>query len=174
MYLAPGHEAVWYPDLVTAKQDLHGVLFNSLAFGPLPANQQQRPKGINGRDRAKGDFCIMNIRDAWELFQLLIDSAYVTAFECLFQQECGIPIGISPGVYIANFFLFTYEYAFLLRLVNIVQTYPPVMGIDDGEGVNLLINNQLAADPQYAYLRGHLPRYIWKQFSFTVRYVDDL
>lgn len=77
-------------------------------------------------------------------------------------------------LYVANFFLFTYEYAFLLRLVNIVQTYPPVMGIDDGEGVNLLIENQLAADPQYAYFRGRLAHYIWKQFSFTVRYVDDL
>jgi hypothetical protein len=35
-------------------------------------------------------------------------------------------------------------------------------------------NQQMANDPQYAYLRGHLARHIWEQFKFTVLYVDDL
>jgi hypothetical protein len=174
VYLDPGYDAVWYPNLEAAKQHRDSSLLNTLAFGPLLANQQQRPKGIQGRDTQKGDFCIMNIKDAWNLFQLLIDNAYVTAFECLFQQEQGIPIGISPGVYIANFFLFTYEYAFLLRLVNLVQTHPLVDGIDDDEGLNLLASPMMAGDPRYAYLRGHLARQIWAQFKFTIRYVDDL
>jgi hypothetical protein len=84
VYLAPGHKY-----LAAAKQAFHDSLLYSLAQGPLPANQQQA-KGIHCKDKGRGDFCIMTIRDAWQLFQPLMDSTCVTAFECLFEQGFGM------------------------------------------------------------------------------------
>jgi hypothetical protein len=38
-----------------------------------------------------------------------------------FKQICGIPMGINPAVYMANFYLYHYERSFLQRLLDLYQ-----------------------------------------------------
>jgi hypothetical protein len=110
------------------------------------------------------------------LLDLLVDHAYVQGFDMLWQQVGGIPLGVSPGVYSANFYLFTDEFKFLEQLVNIIDQHPPDRGLQDEVGLEYLdpAIHQNPVPGLHVHLPGHLARLVWKSFKFTIRYVDDL
>jgi len=48
-----------------------------------------------------------------DMISWLIDNTYVTIGDTVFQQAIGIPMGTDCAPYLANLFLFAYEFAFL-------------------------------------------------------------
>lgn len=81
-------------------------------------------------------------------------------------------MGISPGVYIANFFAFTYELGFLRQLVDIIVSCPVWPDpVDDHMGPDYL---QFYTDAHYAAYKGNAARYVWRCFRYTTRFVDDM
>ena len=59
------------------------------------------------------------------MFDLLVDNTYIQFGASLWYQICGIPMGISPAVFIANMYLWFYEFQFLSRLVAVLQQTLP-------------------------------------------------
>jgi hypothetical protein len=88
-------------------------------------------------------------------------------------------MGINPAVYMANYFLFYYEYMFLMQIWSICQDTPPVPGGDfvaktvferDDPGVPLWVGQS----PENQIYNGNLAMYVLESFRFTRRFVDDL
>jgi hypothetical protein len=48
----------------------------------------------------------------------LIHNTYVTVGNQLYKQVIGIPMGTNAAVFLANYFLFTYEHAFIEKLIE--------------------------------------------------------
>jgi hypothetical protein len=48
----------------------------------------------------------------------LLDNLYITVGGSLFKQTIGIPMGTNCAVFLANLYLFTYEFDFMKRLVS--------------------------------------------------------
>lgn len=93
----------------------------------------------------------------------------------------GIPIGISPGVYIATLVAFVYEVRFLRQLVDIIVATNPAPFHDDMGLVYIAQFDSAAsclpgwqADPALEAFKGNAARYVWNCFRFTIRFVDDL
>ena len=132
---------------------------------------------MEGKDQ-KGEFLVFTLADAQLFLDILIDNAFVQGFKLLFQQVTGIPMGISPGVYLANFYLFTFELQFLTQLASIIVEHPPVEGVKDEIGLDLLHPSpalqQELHNGRPCYRKGHLARLVWRAFRFTSRFVDDL
>ena len=50
------------------------------------------------------------------LLSFLVEHTYVQFTGRVYQQKMGIPMGISPAVFISNYYLHTYEYDFYAQL----------------------------------------------------------
>lgn len=48
----------------------------------------------------------------------LLDILYISLGDSLFKQSIGIPMGTNCVVFLANFYLFTYEFDFIERLIS--------------------------------------------------------
>lgn len=126
---------------------------------------------LTGRN-SQGRFIIVRLQDACELLRIIVENAYIGVFGWVFKQGCGIPMGISPGVYIANFFAFAYELGFLRQLTDMIVGCPePPDPAYDHMGPEYLEKYQ---DPAFAPYRGNAARYVWHCFRFTTRFVDDM
>jgi hypothetical protein len=163
VYKQIGHKCIWYDTL----QDAQYKLRHSLIEG----------SDMEGKDQ-QGEYLLFTLADAQEFVDILIDHAFIQSFDLLFQQIKGILIGVSPGVYLANFYLFTYELQFLTQLATIVVENPPVEGVQDDIGLELLNPSpellQELHNGQPSYRKGHLARLVWRAFRYTCRFVDDL
>ena len=53
------------------------------------------------------------------MLKYLIENTYVRLGETVFQQKVGIPIGTNCAVWLANWYLFTYELDFVERLIRL-------------------------------------------------------
>ena len=72
--------------------------------GNLPAKRKGRDRGV---------VCYtFSAQSARSLLIHLIDNAYFRVGDRVFRQVKGIPMGVSPAVYFANYYLFCYEYQF--------------------------------------------------------------
>jgi hypothetical protein len=58
-----------------------------------------------GFDSTRGSFHLMTLHEAQTLSALLIQHAYVRFEDYVYHQTTGIPMGINPAVYYANFYL---------------------------------------------------------------------
>ncbi len=94
--------------------------------------------------------------------------------EIRYKQDRGIPMGINPAVYMANYYLFHYEYSFVLRLVRLMEQTPPT-------GVLASVFDTLMSGTQAELDGGELRPYVGDAalsvlncFRFTNRYTDDL
>ena len=155
-------KAIWY-------RDLEFAIEKNQRSGLDGLDEEGDPTGaiITGRDR-DGEFIIVTLAQAEALYLFLLDHAYIKVYADVLRQLRGIPMGISPEVYIANFMAFVYELAFLRRLVDVILASNPDPAFDN-------LGPCFLEDPaQYAPYRGNAARYIWKCFSFTGRFVDDL
>jgi hypothetical protein len=81
-----------------------------------------------GVDKNLSEFYLFDYREACNMGQLLVSHAYVTFGGAVYHQTQGIPMGINPAVYMANYYLYYYEYTFLRQLWAICQQSPPVDG----------------------------------------------
>lgn len=57
-------------------------------------------------------YYIFDRASAGLLLDFIVDHAYLTVGGSIFRQVCGIPMGISPAMYMANCYLFCYEFEF--------------------------------------------------------------
>jgi len=156
-----GPKSVWYRSMQDAQAANQGSL---------------KGAGPEGEDKRKGDYLLFSLALAEEMVEFLIDNAYVRGFDMIFRQSGGMPIGVSPGVYFANFYLFVYELLFLTQLVGIIVENEPIQGLRDEVGLEYLrpeVYGQ-ADQAQIKHLKGHLARWVWKCWKFTLRYVDDM
>ena len=56
--------------------------------------------------------------DVINLVNWLIDNTYVTIGEKVFKQSIGIPMGTDCAPYLANLFLYSYEFDFMNKLLK--------------------------------------------------------
>ena len=61
---------------------------------------------------------IVDVEVICSWIDFLLDNLYITVGDSLFQQIIGIPMGTNCAVFLANFYLFTYEFEFMQRLIS--------------------------------------------------------
>lgn len=61
---------------------------------------------------------IVGVEDICSWIDFLLDNLYISVGDSLFQQIIGIPMGTNCAVFLANFYLFTYEFEFMKRLIS--------------------------------------------------------
>ena len=59
-----------------------------------------------------------DLASAQYLLRVLVQHAYVIVGDQAFRQCRGIPMGINPAVYLANYYLFMYELRFVQQLLQ--------------------------------------------------------
>jgi hypothetical protein len=160
---------VWHHTLPTAQQRYGG------------ASSWQRGvhmgmyNGLLGVDAAKGRFYLFDLQHAIAVLRLLVENSYVRFGPYVYHQTRGIPMGINPAVFMANYYLFHYEYQFVYRLVQIIKAVPPVPG-GSLHAPHLLDQTDLPTvnSVELKPLHGSAALYLLHCFRFTVRFVDDL
>ena len=69
-------------------------------------------------DKRKKRFTkIVDKDDICSWLDFLLDNLYISLGDSLFKQSIGIPMGTNCAVFLANFYLFTYEFDFMERLI---------------------------------------------------------
>ena len=58
------------------------------------------------------------------LINMIIDNAYIQVGGSVYKQVKGIPMGVNPACFFADFYLYTYELKFFERLLPLVLTNP--------------------------------------------------
>lgn len=61
---------------------------------------------------------ILTLEEYHEYFKFVIEHALFTYAGVLYIQHYGIPMGVEPGVFIANNTMWAYEYDFIERLIK--------------------------------------------------------
>lgn len=131
-----------------------------------------------GRHRRHGRFCVFDEAGALACLQLLVQNAFVTFGGLVFHQHKGIPMGINPAVFLANYYLFWYEFQFVERLATIINTpeHQPLHAPGDFAPAQHFVTTyglHDAPQPQHQVSLGDLARYVLQCFCITGRYVDD-
>ena len=57
-------------------------------------------------------------KDILEYTKYLIENLYIKFFDIIFRQVIGVPMGSDCGPDLANLFLFSYEYKYILKLID--------------------------------------------------------
>lgn len=86
-------------------------------------------------------------------------------------------MGINPAVFMANYYLFYYEYTFVEQLVMLVESCPPCYAVGACPYVDDMLhssNSPSTSDPALAEFYGDAALHLLSSFRFTVRYIDDL
>jgi len=94
-----------------------------------------------GTHRMKGKFYVFDLQHAQCLIRLLCENSYVRFGDNYFHQDKGIPMGINPAVYMANYYLFAYEYMFLQQLVDLAVAHPPQLPLHQHPYVDELLHH---------------------------------
>jgi hypothetical protein len=174
--------AVWWHSLAAAHARY------PLLVGPA-ANTHYRKNDRLGCDGYKGEFYLFDLQHACQVMRLLTENSYVQFGGRFFKQTRGIPMGINPAVYMANFYLFYYEQWFLQRLQALYVRAcagaghaPSSSPADwDSPGIAaLLAEPQDLPQPSGEHavqdwaLWSEAILFLVHQFKCTVRFVDDL
>jgi len=121
-------------------------------------------------------FCAFSFQAARDLISLILRHAYVSFGDRVYKQVTGIPMGINPGVFVANYYLFAYEFDFMQQLVDLMVRYPPSGGALHPQ---FAYDTLLSTDPAAVHSRlqgevGDAALFVLLQFKFMCRYVDDV
>ena len=102
------------------------------------------------------------------LLSFLVEQTFVTFTGRLYHQLLGIPMGISPAVFIANFYLHTYEYDFYRQLLPLQAA-----GVRSPLHVAALRHLMVAgiAPPGGS---ADVSALVLDSFLYTTRYIDDM
>ncbi|BDA45564.1 hypothetical protein COCOBI_07-3510 [Coccomyxa sp. Obi] len=106
----------------------------------------------------------------------LISHTHVTFGDRVFRQALGIPVGTNPAVYLATFYLVSYELDAVRRCTRVVrvpnsmlpQFYNRALTVED---IPKLLTLQ---GPELHARRKDIALFILHQFRFTCRYIDDI
>jgi hypothetical protein len=176
VYSYKGNKPVWYKDLDS------GIRANrrNLLEGGVGEDGQPTGEIIQGKDQ-DGEFLLITLAQVEALYLFLLDHAYIKIFADILKEIKGIPIGISPGVYIATFIAFVNELRFLRQLVNLIVASNPDPDNDDmGKRYIEQFDSSEASqpgwqpDPALERYKGNAARYVQECFKYTVRFVDDI
>lgn len=143
-----------------------------------------------GIDGSKGDFYLFDWQEVKNVITLLVKYSFVRFGDQIWHQQIGIPMGINPAVYMANYYLFYYEYRFVQQFVGIFEHYPPVQGgqsearalfeSDDLHDAPIVDSN---SDPLWVgqwpqtvdpIFKGSITLYVLNKFKLMKRFVDDV
>jgi len=129
-----------------------------------------------GEAQRLGMFCAFSWQTACDLVSLILRNAYVAFGQKVFRQVTGIPMGVNPGVFVANYYLFAYEFDFVKQLVDLLLKYPPGGGNLHPEFAR---GSLFVSDPAQVLSRlqgeiGDAALFVLLQFKFMCRYVDDV
>ena len=172
VYSYKGYKPIWYKDLAT------GIQRNKRNLEEGGVREDGQPTGeiICGKDQ-QGEFLLITLAQVEALYSFLLEHAYIKIFATILRQIKGIPIGISPGVYIATLVAFVYELRFLRQLVDIIVSCNPD---DMGKRYVDQYDSEAATqagwqpDPALEAYKGNAARYVWASFKYTARFVDDI
>lgn len=137
-----------------------------------------------GVDPVRGDFYMFDLEEAVAVLTLLVKFSYVRFGDQVWHQELGIPMGINPAVYMANYYLFYYEYQFLAQFQLLLDSHPPLPG-GSCEAFSLFHDQQTTVDhtPVWVHqwpdsvhpsFKGNVVKYILDRFQLMGRFVDDV
>jgi hypothetical protein len=119
-----------------------------------------------GVDTNSDEFYLSDLQEACNTVQLLVSHAHVTFGEAVYHQTKGIPMGINPAVFMANYYLFYYEYLFIKQLADILLRTPPIPGGDMVARILLeqyvddKIPSWVSSHPENAAYNGNLAVYV--------------
>jgi hypothetical protein len=105
------------------------------------------------------------------MLRLLVSNSYVQFAGKVYRQAKGIPMGINPAVFLANYYLFYFEYQFLEQFGSVFEQYPPALEQVPAAQQWLTTTDLQEAPP--AGLRGTVAKLVLDAFEFTGRFVDD-
>jgi hypothetical protein len=117
------------------------------------------------------------------MIELLTYNAYVVFGEAVYHQTQGIPTGINPAVFMANYYLLYYEYLFIRQLLEIARQFPPRPGGDmiarqvfdsQNQASSNAPPDWISINPENPVYNGNLAMHVLQALRFTRRYVDDL
>lgn len=108
----------------------------------------QIPARRTGRDEGAA-FYIFDLAMAIRLVEFLIDNAFFCVGSSIYHQVQGIPMGISPASYFANYYLLAYEFLFFKDALQVLSQ------------ATSRLNRNLIRQSLHA-------------FRFVARYADDL
>ena len=81
------------------------------------------PGSRNGRDFQTGvKYYTWDLHSAQQAVRYLIDHAYIGVAERILRQVHGIPMGTNPAVYMANNYLFVYEFMFMRDTIQVFNS----------------------------------------------------
>ena len=75
-------------------------------------------KNVDVDNRKKRFTKVVDKDDLWSWLDFLLNNLYISIGDSLFKQTIGIPMGTNCAVFLANFYLFTYEFDFMERLIS--------------------------------------------------------
>jgi hypothetical protein len=138
-----------------------------------------------GKDPVKGDYCVFSSEVACELVGLIINNSNVRFGPQVYRQTTGIPKGVNPGLYLANFYLYDYEFQFFRQFYDLLYQFPPGLSAVDRRCPNPVLTQllecqdrewllQLATQPANRRLIGDAVLSVFANFQFVVRFVDDV
>jgi hypothetical protein len=137
-----------------------------------------------GFDSTRGGFHLMTLAEARILSALLIQHAYVRFEDTVYHQTTGIPMGINPAVYYANYYLLSFELDFVEQFLPLLRVgrnipgipvYPDSMAavVDHMVACTTDADLQAADLPGSPYLR-YAASQLLDQFRWLKRYADDI
>jgi hypothetical protein len=164
-------------DLRTRLKDLYSLIFSTRGVALKIFNHERnapkwmstftppdrRTGGSNLYDRYK----IYSLADIFRLIDFVLDNNYVQFGGQLFLQIFGIAMGGNASVFIANHFLFSYEYQFFQQLVTAIIRDPSAQPI----------TSLPTPEPTHAhmlYSQGAVARFLLPLFIWLFRYIDDI
>jgi hypothetical protein len=119
--------------LISNVMDVVGWAFRDKRAYALRAYMRKglQPKWYAGHtfsavtDPAGDKYYTFTLESAREMLTLVIKNTFIMfGKDNYYHQVLGIPMGINPAVFIANLYLFWYEYTFVLRLNGLVSVPP--------------------------------------------------
>ncbi|KAH7429047.1 hypothetical protein KP509_09G028400 [Ceratopteris richardii] len=85
-----------------------------------------KSKSVDIDSKKKRYTRIVDETDILLWLEFLLENLYISIGDTLFKQCIGIPMGTNCAVFLANFYLFTYEFEFMERLV-LANTFPIII-----------------------------------------------
>lgn len=131
--------------------------------------------GAYGHDHG-GEFELLNVLELEWLLRQMLQHNYVECFGVVYRQSLGIPMGVSPGVFLANYYLCTYELAHIKELGEVLARHPVPAHITDPLAWGWAVAHDPQAVHQHRDTRydGCLALFVWHSWQYVLRFVDDL
>lgn len=164
-------------DLRSRLRDLYSLIFSTRGNAlKIFTHERNSPKWLNmapplecrsGGKNIYDRYKIYTLEDIFKLIDFVLKNNYVQFGGVLYLQLLGIAMGGNASVFIANHFLFSYEYRFFEQLVSAICLDPSTQPIS-----TLPIPAPLNAD--IFYPRGAVARFLLQTFIWLFRYIDDI